>query len=549
MSKILTKIIGACLGLSLASGVGVGMAMGSNNSFSKADAAETIAYTLDGTVTGGTNGYASESSITQNSISWGVYGNTTQSPWRIGGNSITNQNREIYTKEKLSSYNITKVTIDVGSASNITVNSLTLKVGTSQKGSQTSTVTGTFSANSTITFTKPNNADWSNKYFDIVFNVTVSGTTNRFVQFKNAKFYKDSSEASLTSVEITGSLTKTAYTFGEGWSRTGLSLLGHYDNNTSKTITSGVTWSYNPGCAKMGVTSLTVTATIEGLSASYTTDITVSKIASPFVNGVPYKMYLHNTSKNADYYFIGSMDGHYGATTDDSTSSDIVNVYFEPNSDGQSLYFYAGNDTTTTKQYINIVTSGTYINFNYGSTSAVFYYNGKSMVTYVSSVDGIYGLGTYGSYVTFGATASYQSSDYFAQFELVNPLTAEDFATQLLDIITCDSTGDTAPTYKYNYSWQALNDLYDQLDSSEQLILKNANITDSGTIAEAMARYNYIVGKYSYTNFIGRTISSSANKMVNLQENSDMMVVIIIISFLAVSGVCAFMLIRKKKGN
>ncbi len=59
-------------------------------------AADTVFYTLDGTVTGGSNGYATESDITQNGMSWKVTGNTTISPWRIGGKNLTKVDRDAY---------------------------------------------------------------------------------------------------------------------------------------------------------------------------------------------------------------------------------------------------------------------------------------------------------------------------------------------------------------------------------------------------------------------------------------------------------------------
>ena len=57
--------------------------------------ADDVYYTLDGTVTGGSNGYATESDITQGDITWKVMGNTEQSPWRIGGKSLDKVDRPI----------------------------------------------------------------------------------------------------------------------------------------------------------------------------------------------------------------------------------------------------------------------------------------------------------------------------------------------------------------------------------------------------------------------------------------------------------------------
>ena len=92
----------------------------------------TLQYTLDGTVTGGSNGYATESVITQTNeskeIGWKATGNTTTNPWRIGGNSITSVDRAIYSTTAISS-NITSIEVTSGTDSgSITVNSLTITV-------------------------------------------------------------------------------------------------------------------------------------------------------------------------------------------------------------------------------------------------------------------------------------------------------------------------------------------------------------------------------------------------------------------------------------
>ena len=84
-------------------------------------AEETVYYTLDGTITGGSNGYATESEITQSNMTWKVMGNTTTNPWRIGGKNLTNAARPIYSTTAMGSA-ISKVTIEIGDfSSSITV--------------------------------------------------------------------------------------------------------------------------------------------------------------------------------------------------------------------------------------------------------------------------------------------------------------------------------------------------------------------------------------------------------------------------------------------
>ena len=157
-------------------------------------AEETIIYTLDGTTTGGTNSYAEASVITQNNVSWSVVGNTTMSPWRIGGKGLTNTDRTIASTTSIAS-NISKVVVSHGTASSVTVNSLKLIVASDASFSNVvSTVTGKFTASSTTEFTCPNNADWTNMYYKFVYNITISGSSNKYLQFNSATFYGEESQ-------------------------------------------------------------------------------------------------------------------------------------------------------------------------------------------------------------------------------------------------------------------------------------------------------------------------------------------------------------------
>ena len=207
MNKLITKIVGAALGLTMTVGVGVAVAT-SGRRVAEVKADEAIAYNLVPASTGSSAYNSTTGEVTIDSVTWNVEGNGTlnNNAWRLGGKSsnCTAADRRVYSKGTVSSEDITKVTLEIGTASSITVNDFKLLVGTSAGGSQTSTVTETFAASSTITFNKPNGADWSSKYFTFFFNLTVAGTSNKFVEFKNAKFYYNSSSAVTYSVTYDG---------------------------------------------------------------------------------------------------------------------------------------------------------------------------------------------------------------------------------------------------------------------------------------------------------------------------------------------------------
>ena len=146
---------------------------------------ESVVYTLDGTVTGGTNGYASESEIEQGDITWMVMGNTTMSPWRIGGKG--DAERTVYSTNSLD-FNISKIEITHGSNS-LTVNSMTVIVASDADFENVlSTFTPTFVANGTVTVERPSGANWSECYYKIVYNLSASTSSNQYFQLEKVEF-------------------------------------------------------------------------------------------------------------------------------------------------------------------------------------------------------------------------------------------------------------------------------------------------------------------------------------------------------------------------
>lgn len=145
-------------------------------------------YTL--TPSAGTNNsYSGNCDVTVDGITWNITGNAQQVPWRLGGKSITNVDRTVYSKTAYTSA-VSKVDLTVGAASGITVNSLKLVYSTNSDFSNFFEISKTFVANSTISF----EADFpANAYYKFVFNVTVSTDKNKFVEFSKVEFYNKTS--------------------------------------------------------------------------------------------------------------------------------------------------------------------------------------------------------------------------------------------------------------------------------------------------------------------------------------------------------------------
>lgn len=147
----------------------------------------------------------------------------------------------------------------------------------------------------------------SNKYFKEFSKSNYVGllekSTNRFIAYSSKKnndfrcyarsnvdsyetvltyFKKVESTKKIASLAISGTPTKTKYNDGEEFDPTGLVVTGTYDDNSTATITDGITWTKTPAKLAVGTTSCSVTATVNGVTspAYEVTGLTVVKSIS-----------------------------------------------------------------------------------------------------------------------------------------------------------------------------------------------------------------------------------------------------------------------------
>ena len=250
--------------------------------------------------------------------------------------------------------------LEVGAAANITVNTLKLIVASDANfNNQLDEVTVTFAANSNIEFTPTSGTEWATgAYYKFVFNVTVSGNSNRFVEFKSASFYNEgSSTAATTSVTINSSgITNTdIYT-----DRAAGQLTATVKDDTDTAIEGAtVTWSSsNEGVATVaadGTVTLvaegttTITASYAGVedvykpsSATYELTVTNNDPDKPGSENNPYTVAeaLANTpatGTTANVYVKGIVSGFYSSTI---------------TSDGNNYRYYISDDGTATNQML-----------------------------------------------------------------------------------------------------------------------------------------------------------------------------------------------------
>lgn len=164
-------------------------------------------YVLDAVKASSNNSYASNYDVTINGKGWKAPGNQNNTGfWRIGGSS-TNCNpadRVIYSKEVITTDNISQVVINTNgkSRASITVNSIKLEVYDTAENmaaggaeGRKALLTNTDSnwavgTAKTVTFNKADSANWGSCFFKITFNISNSSSSNGGVDFQKASFYE-----------------------------------------------------------------------------------------------------------------------------------------------------------------------------------------------------------------------------------------------------------------------------------------------------------------------------------------------------------------------
>jgi uncharacterized repeat protein (TIGR02543 family) len=280
--------------------------------------AESVVYTLITDTTGGSNCYATLSediSITNHDkkIVWNAVGNTTLSPWRIGGKNITNTVRPIYSETAISD-NVTKVVVTHGSYSLTAGATVILNVystaaaaaagGTTNRISSVSG--GTITANKVITFSRPTGHNWTGRFFRFEYTCS-AGNSNKFLEFSQAEFYAD-----VSSCEKIGAPTVTAT---PGDRQISLSWPNQSEASSyTVTCTGGtpgtVTGTTTKSCTITGLTngtSYTWTVTPVGDGSTYCTDGNTAASASA----------TPNVSRTITYY---DKDGQHTTSLADGTN-------------------------------------------------------------------------------------------------------------------------------------------------------------------------------------------------------------------------------------
>lgn len=140
------------------------------------------------------------------------------------------------------------------------------------------------------------------------------GTQKNLVIYKKSTSGGETPVPTLSSIVVSGTPVKTSYFDGDAFDTTGLVVTGKYSDNSTAEITSGVTWAVTPKTLSVGTTSVSVVATVNGISSeAYTVNgLVVSAISdktiADFIASEGGKCYLTGTVSNIANTTYGNFD-------------------------------------------------------------------------------------------------------------------------------------------------------------------------------------------------------------------------------------------------
>ena len=423
--------------------------------------------------------------------------------------------------------------------------------------------------------------------------------------YKSASVSITVNAGTLSTLVVSGSMTKTSYYVGESWNPAGLTVSGTYSTGYHGDVTNLVAWSYNPASPALNVESVVATATLSAVNASSAAQAVTVTRTNPI-----QVLYTKASGASVDVYgyYVGFldgtgpviMDGDYGIVvynksadvsgyTENETilhvtgSISIYNGLYEIGSSSISVasgtydvpnapvvYAAKGGETadyasrTTTVTGTAVVTSGSFddaagtndikMNFTVGSNTIQVFYKKAAQTADATAFAAIKDAVANSTEVTIkGFTGWFNGFQVQMNgvVEAVVGYTAEDFAQDLLDQTDAvcegyDGKANNKAALVTIWSDLASADKYPSLPFDQKEILANAERKESGTVVEqAMARYDYLTGKYDLSNFInGRTPMANVTEIAF--ENTNM-TFILIASITSLVAFATILVIRKKK--
>ena len=419
-----------------------------------------------------------------------------------------------------------------------------------------------------------------------------------------------------TKYSVTGNINHGELNVSEILEKTALSVnvvpeVGYYYPETLSSVKVGgvdVAYSYENGVVSIAADKITGNVTISGtcvacnplrsiyaIPAGYSTGTVYGYYvgylggSGPIIMNGEYGVLLYGISEEAVSAYtagesilaVSGLVDHYNGLGQIKSASISAASGEYPAPATPVVYAAAGGETTdyanrlTTVTGVPAIASGSKgdfssaagtnditMNFTVGSNNIQVFYKKAAQTADADAYAAAKAAVEGSSEITIkGFTSWYngfqvQMNGYVAPAE---GYTAEDFAQDLLDQTDAVCAGwkegdNNHDALEVIWSDLASNDKYPSLPSEQKTILAEAARDEEGTIIEqAMARYDFLTGKYSLSNFINGRTPIVSSEMMNYGEldlaNNSTIVIVISIATVSALAFTLLLVFKKKKHN
>ena len=282
------------------------------------------------------------------------------------------------------------------------------------------------------------------------------------------------------------------------------------------------------------------------VGATVSQNITLYAIwSNQAVNPSEYFTKITSTSDISDGKYVIAYDAENIIFDGSLTSLDAVSNYKEMTLANLLTSYFTFEDDGVKAASGKYIGKSSYAN-GLDSSDAVIEHNAPS----ISDGNVVISVTTSGGDVTlkYNKTSGQTRFRYYKSGQEDIQLYKVNFEKVLLELVTCNAQGTSEPT---GTSWATLESYFNTLSTSEKNALKTSS-------SDAMAKYDYIVGKYNptnnssstYKNFIGRTVTPVGGARLalgSMAENSNTIAIIVIISMVSVTAIGGYFFLKRKE--
>ena len=557
MNKLFTKVVGLCLGLTMAVGVGTAVAFnGVHKEAVEAKAGDTVTKTFG--LSSNPGGWPTANSTTLTNYTYTLDGTDyTFGLKNVKCNSgyLMLTSTAVLGLPAIDGYKLTKVV-----ASNSSGCSTTTKVGISSSSSSASYISGgaiqTWSTQSSSYTYNLTGTDANTVYYIYV--------TNKNAQIISIELTYENSGSSKTldHISVGGAMTKTEYNTAESWDPAGLTVTAHYDDSSSATVTESASWSFSPAAPAEGVTSVTATATYQGKTADsaaqavtvteYVADVYMKVTSAPADWSGNYLLVYESNASTAYVWTGVDAVGCYLTATISNNKIEkpfgASSVEFAPMTGGYSIEVLDGENA---EKYITYAKNDNGMSFGTSKTVMTPSYNSESSSTFIANAGGAimrYNKTSGQDRFRYYKTTSYGSQQPVQLYKKVEAYTIANFVSDWNTATNAAcSNPDADNTTAIKNAWSGIKANYLKLSEADQAKVAAG---EDPTPASLIERYDHIVARYALENFMNRSVTPSPriNVLSTMNDNGSI-AIIVIVSLLSVTAIGGYFFIRRRKEN